>query len=91
MRPPGRGDFRISGGDDRVGLGVQQPLERTVDFARVSGIERDSFQAQFPCSGLCVHAFDIDIGIGGIDQQGNAGTRGAISRSSSTRLAPSTF
>ena len=47
--------------------------ECSVDFARVSGIERDGFQAQFLCSGLCVHAFDIDIGIGGIHQQGNAG------------------
>jgi hypothetical protein len=41
-------------------------------FARVSGIERDGFQTQFLCSGLCVHAFDVDIGIGGIHQQGNA-------------------
>src|SRR5207249_4694367 len=41
----------IGCGDDSIGLGIQQLLERSVDFARVFGIDRDGLQAQFPCSG----------------------------------------
>src|SRR5262249_50633500 len=43
-KPPPIGSIqhnRIGSGDDPVGLGTQQPLECSVDFARVSGIERD--------------------------------------------------